>query len=104
MTRELQRVLSYCNRARAQLGFLPLIDLERGAKESVHECPIARSMVPPVESFALDLTPYVYGEELYVLRGGDSECDVAFDDPDPPAYIREFIKRFDAGKLPDLVA
>jgi hypothetical protein len=88
--RQHKRVLAYVNRLRAELGESPLDALPRGVCGKAEICPIANALPKPA---SVDVSGiYVYENDVW-------EC-VA----EPPAYVVDWIRSFDDGRYPELIA
>jgi len=83
------RVLNWVNKRRGELGLAPLEAMPKGTPGCDCRCPLARAFA---DAGRVSVTPeniLIYDSRRYI---------------DLPGYVVSAIKRFDAGKYPDLVA
>ena len=85
-TRQYQRVLGYVNRIRAERD-LPLLNLlPKGGRGYSHTCPIAIAVEGRQDAKRTSWETWK-GDTVY---------------RDSPAYVQDFVDRFDGGNFPEL--
>jgi hypothetical protein len=81
--------LAWCNEKRAEQGMEPLAELPKGERRNYKSCPCGDATGLAVYSCA-----YAYpSEDLYVSQLVERGQTL-------PPLVREFVRRFDAGRLP----
>lgn len=93
MSRTEQRVLAFCNRIRAKLGLKPRKRLVKGNKDDCFRCVVSNTIASPSSEF-------IVSDDCSIVAGHNGkEVGVR-----TPKYIKDFMRRFDAGEYPHLVA
>lgn len=97
------RILAYVNRVRKAQGKEPLQELPKGSRVDAECCPVGKGM-----GLSTAQTTFMCGDvgqaellaqrlRLDLYRPGSAEVR-------HPRYVTEWIRRFDDGKYPELVA
>lgn len=92
-------VLAWVNEERQKLGAAPLNKLPDGKPGSTYQCVLARAFAGPM-SCGME---YYLNEQKTIRRVTVLHGNNVVHIYEPP-HVVEFVNRFDAGKIPELIA
>jgi hypothetical protein len=102
-TLNVDAALQHVNAIRRVYGAMPLRELRRGVRAGCSCCPIAESLTDVRTIHGHSLLPrVVFGTTHMRLHQGESTYPVPLASFEQPAAVKNFIRDFDSGWLPEL--